>query len=155
MTTAPAADDPRGLASVLPARPGVPWWVAVLVALIPTVLGFAIDLARVNTVGVIAWVLTLAGVLGAAALVRRHALFTAMVQPPLVVAGGLIFGFLAAYVFGAVGGGVLQLGLKLVSTFPLMLAATAVGLLAGLYRLYTQPLRRTGPRTPRNTASHA
>ena len=140
---------------MLPDRPGVLWWVAVLVALVPTALGFAIDLARANTVGVIAWTLTVVGILLAAAAVRRHALFTAMVQPPLVVAGGLIVGYIAATLFGAINGGVLNLGLKLVSTFPLMVAATVVGLLAGLYRIYAQPLRRTGPRAPRGSTARS
>jgi hypothetical protein len=120
---------------------GVPWWAAVVIALIGSAAGFAIDFNRVNAVSVFAWTLTILGMLLAGLLVRRHAVFTAMVQPPLVVVFGLLIGYLIA-----VNSGVLSLGLKLASAFPLMLAATAVGLIIGMLRIISQPLRRVRPR---------
>lgn len=139
---------------MLPSRPGVPWWVAVLIAAAPTALGFALDLSLNNRVGVIAWAFTLLGVIAASLLVRRHALYTVMVQPPLVVVAGLIVGYIIGYVTGGITGGVLNLGLKLVSTFPLMLTATVVALVLGLVRLFAQPLRAVRPRRAAGSASH-
>ncbi len=145
--------DPRGYASALPGRPGVVWWVAVLIAVVPTLLGFVLDLSLNNAIGVFAWVLTLLGVALAAVAVRRHALFTVMVQPPLVVAVSLVLGYVIATLTGGINGGVLNLGLKLVGTFPLMLTATVVAVVLGVVRLVAQPLRVTTPRRTSGSAS--
>ncbi|MEP6979973.1 MAG: DUF6542 domain-containing protein, partial [Nakamurella sp.] len=72
MSTHHRDPDPRGYASVLSGRPGVAWWVAVLIAFVPAVMGFALDLGINNAIGVLAWVFTLLGVALAAAAVRRH-----------------------------------------------------------------------------------
>ena len=151
MSTSAVDDDPRENASVLGSLPGVPWWVAVVIAVLGAALGFGIDLEVNSKVGVIAWVLTILGVLIVALLIRRHAIFTAMVQPPLVVVFGLIIGYLIA-----LNGSVLNLGLKLVSAFPLMLVATAVGLIIGMVRIIAQPLRapRSSTKPGSRSASH-
>lgn len=158
MSTHHRDPDPRGYASVLAGRPGVVWWVAVLIAFVPTLVGIAINLATSNAIGVVAWVLTLLGVAAATLLVRRHALFTVMVQPPLVVLVALVIGYVVDTVTGAIAGGVLNLGLKLVGSFPLMLTATVLAVVLGVVRLIIQPMRTAGPRTPRPTrdsATHA
>jgi uncharacterized membrane protein len=151
MSTQHRVPDPRGYASVMAGRSGMVWWVAVLVAFLPTLLGFTLDLSISNTIGVFAWVLTLLGVILAALAVRRHALFTVMVQPPLVVLMALIVGYVIATLTGSTAGGVLNLGLKLVGTFPLMLTATVVAVLLGVIRLVAQPLR-AAPRRPARPA---
>lgn len=155
MSTHHRDPDPRGYASVLSSRSGVVWWVAVLIAFVPTLAGLVLDLAVTGGIGVIAWVLTLLGVVAAALLVRRHALFTAMVQPPLVVLVALVAGYVIAALTGAINGGVLQLGLRLVGTFPLMLTATAVAVVLGVIRLVAQPMRSGAPRRTAGSASHA
>lgn len=158
MSTHHRDPDPRGYASVLPGRPGVVWWVAVLIAFVPTVVGVAVNLAMSNAVGVVAWIFTLVGVALAALVVRRHALFTVMVQPPLVVLVALVVGYVVDTITGAIAGGVLNLGLKLVGTFPLMLTATVLAVVIGVVRLIIQPMRTAGPRPRRSTsgtASHA
>ncbi len=139
---------------MLAARPGVAWWVAVLIAFVPTVIGVVVDLSVNNDIGVIAWVLTLLGVTLAALAVRRHALFTVMVQPPLVVLAALVIGYVIATLTGGITGGVLNLGLKLVGTFPLMLVATAVAAILGVVRLVAQPLRTVSPRRTTGSPSH-
>ena len=141
MTTVEHRFDARGYhvrenASVLPGTPGVPWWAAVLVAFVPTAIGFVIDLGGTGELSAIGWSLTIGGLALATLAVRRHALFTAVVQPPLVVMAGLIAGFVIAGLRG-----VLNLALNLVNTFPLMVTATAVCLVLGLIRLLAQPLR--------------
>jgi hypothetical protein len=154
MSTHHRDPDPRGYASMLAARPGVVWWVAVLIAFVPTVIGFVADLSINNDIGIIAWVLTLLGVALAALAVRRHALFTVMVQPPLVVLAALIVGYVIATLTGGITGGVLNLGLKLVGTFPLMLVATLVAVILGVIRLVAQPLRAAPPRRTTASPSH-
>ncbi|WP_157970696.1 DUF6542 domain-containing protein [Nakamurella deserti] len=154
MSTHHRDPDPRGYASMLAARPGVAWWVAVLIAFVPTVIGVVVDLSVNNDIGVIAWVLTLLGVTLAALAVRRHALFTVMVQPPLVVLAALVIGYVIATLTGGITGGVLNLGLKLVGTFPLMLVATAVAAILGVVRLVAQPLRTVSPRRTTGSPSH-
>ncbi len=158
MSTHHRDPDPRGYVSVLSGRPGVVWWVAVLIAFVPTVSGFGVNLALSNSIGLLAWVLTLLGVGLAALAVRRHALFTVMVQPPLVVVAALLVSYIAAATTGAINGGVLNLGLKLVGTFPLMLTATVLGVVIGAARLLVQPLHITASRarrSARGTTSHA
>lgn len=158
MSTHHRDPDPRGYASAVTGRPGVVWWVAVLIAFVPAVLGFALDLGMNNAVGVLAWVLTLLGVALAALAVRRHALFTVMVQPPLVVVAALVVSYVIDTLTGAINGGVLQLGLKLVGAFPLMLTATVLAIVLGVLRLVIQPMRSGGPRQRRaagSSASHA
>ena len=153
MSTHHRDPDPRGYASAIPGRAGVVWWVAVVIALVPTLLGFVVDLSINNAIGVIAWVLTLLGVVLAAVAVRRHALFTVMVQPPLVVVGALVIGYVVATLTGGIAGGVLNLGLKLVGTFPLMLTATVVAVILGVVRLVAQPLRVSAPRRTSGSAT--
>jgi hypothetical protein len=69
--------------------------------------------------------------------VRRHSVFTAMVQPPLVVALGVVIAYVVM-----VSTRVLGIGLTLINAFPLMLVATAASLILGMVRIIAQPLRR-------------
>ena len=138
VTSTTTDEQRRGNASVLVNTPGVPWWGAVLIALVPAVIGLGIDFKGSATVGVLSWVLTLLGMVLATLAVRRHSVFTAMVQPPLVVALAVVL----AYVI-AVSTKVLGVGLALINAFPLMLVATAVSLILGMVRIIAQPLRRS------------
>ncbi len=126
----------RAEASVLTTARGVPWWAAVLIAVVPTVAGLVIDLAGAGAIGWTARILTVLGAVLAVLAVRRDSLFTPMVMPPLVVALSLVVSYLVT-----TNSGVLNLGLKLVNTFPLMLTATATALVLGMIRIIAQPLR--------------
>ena len=112
-----------------------------LVAVVPALVGLGLDFARTGSIGVVAWVLTLLGAVLSVLLVRRHSLFTAMVQPPLVVAFAVIVAYLIV-----VNRKILGVGLALINSFPLMVIATATALVLGLIRILAQPLRRTSAR---------
>jgi hypothetical protein len=137
VTSTTTDDQRRGNASALVTTPGVPWWGAVLIALVPTTIGLGIDLKSSASVGVLSWVLTLLGMIAATLAVRRHSVFTAMVQPPLVLALGVVIAYVVM-----VSTRVLGIGLTLINAFPLMLVATAASLILGMVRIIAQPLRR-------------
>ena len=69
---------------MLPTLRGIPWWGAIALATVVTALGAAIDASNNNGLGSIFKFCYLVGCLAAALLVRRRALFTAAVQPPLI-----------------------------------------------------------------------
>lgn len=138
-------DHRRGRASVLVNVPGVPWWAAVLIAFVPTAVGIALDLQQRNDVGLLAWILTIAGNIVATLAVRRHAVFTPMVQPPLIVVAALIVSFVAV-----LEGSLIAMSLRLVNSFPLMVTATAAALLLGMVRVLAQPLTRAPRQHPRH-----
>lgn len=143
MTTNAAARPRLADASVVSSVRGWPSWAAIVLALGCTLAGAAIDGL---TSGVLAWGLRIGfylGVLGAALLVRRASIFTAMVQPPLVLVVGLIVG---GMLFTNTGG-LYPTALRLIATFPTMAMGTAAAVLIGLIRIVAQPLRSKSPRT--------
>ncbi|GAA4758145.1 DUF6542 domain-containing protein [Gordonia alkaliphila] len=75
---------PADKQSVLPGFVGVPWWGALLIAAGCTALGATIDSLINSSLGLIYNVFFLIGCVVAALAVRRRALFTAAVQPPLI-----------------------------------------------------------------------
>lgn len=155
-----APDRPRSLAesSAAPGVRGWPWWAAVLVALVLTLAGAAID-AWVS--GTFSWGLRLGfwtGVGLAALLVQRKSVFTAMVQPPLILVVGLILGgllFLSRSGSGAKAV-LYDLALKLIATFPTMAIGTVLAVAIGVIRIFAQPLRRRSTRPAgHRSADHA
>ena len=138
-------------ASVLPSVRGLPSWAVILIALALTLGGTAVDGA---TTGTLAWGLRIGfylGVILAALLVRRGSIFTAMVQPPLV----LVFGLVVGGMLFTNSSGLYSTALKIIGTFPTMAIGTAAAVLIGLIRIVAQPIRsaaRQGVRTP---PSHA
>ena len=149
-----APDRPRSLAdsSAAPGVRGWPWWAAVLVALVLTLAGAAID-AWVS--GTFSWGLRLGFWIGvglAALLVQRKSVFTAMVQPPLILVAGLLLGGMLFIN----GGGLYGMALKLIATFPTMAIGTALAVAIGVIRSVAQPLRRRPARAAgRRHADHA
>jgi hypothetical protein len=142
---------------VHPNFPGLPWWGAVLVAVTGTAIGFAFDAGssdrELTTVFSICYVLgCILAVLG----VRQAGLFTAVIQPPL-----LLFASVPSAYFlfrGGQLGGVKDLainsGYPLVERFPLMFFTSAAVLLIGMARWYlgmssrrttSKPLGSTAP----------
>ena len=133
-------------ASVLSSVRGWPSWAVILLALGLTLAGTAVDGV---TTGLLAWGLRIGfylGVLSAALLVRRGSVFTAMVQPPLVLVVGIVAGVLLFGPATGLRGNVVSIA----STVPTMAVGTAAAVLIGLIRILAQPMRstRTGGRTP-------
>lgn len=141
MTTASARPTParldRAHASALPSVPGVPWYGAVLIALVLTAIGAVIGGSDYSTgVPGAVWVFFLAGAVLAALAVRRRAVFTAMVQPPLIAA---VVVFLGGRMFGSLD--TVFSGINVVKIFPMMLIGTGIAVILGLVRIAAQPLR--------------
>lgn len=91
LSTTPVPVDTQ---SVLPRAVGVPWWGAVLIAAGFTVVGAIIDVQVNSALGLVYNSFFLVGSVLAVLAVRRRALFTAAVQPPLVT---LSIGLIALY----------------------------------------------------------
>lgn len=131
-------------ASVVPSIKGIPWWAAVLLALILTTVGAYLDIGSQEgglgreSIGMTFDILLCVGCGLAALLVRRASIFTAMVQPPLIAVFGVTIALLLSkYTIGIGAASVF------VAIFPAMVVATAIGLVIGAIRLFSQPLRGT------------
>ncbi|MFD4670916.1 DUF6542 domain-containing protein [Lentzea sp. NPDC058450] len=119
---------------------GIPWWAAILAALVPAFVGAFIDINSSKTVGWTFNVVFFAGALAAILLVQRRSLFGPMVQPPLVLAatvptlvlltGGVAKGGLSAMALG--------LGKPLIDSFPVMAVTTIVTVGLGILRIFLQ-----------------
>jgi len=138
---------------------GVPWWGAVLIALSATLLGIAIEAGSGHReLGAIFAVLYALGCLAAVVAVRRAGIFTAVIQPPLLLFVGvpLAYYLLHGSEFGGFKDVIITCGYPLIERFPLMLFTSAAVLLIGLVRWYLvmsapggpQPLPAAGPRGP-------
>ena len=144
MTTKSASGIAIADASVLSSVRGWPSWAVILLALGLTLAGTAVDGV---TTGLLAWGLRIGfylGVLSAALLVRRGSVFTAMVQPPLVLVVGIVAGVLLFGPATGLRGNVISIASTVINTFPTMAIGTAVAVLIGLIRILAQPLRSTG-----------
>ena len=125
--------------SIFPTLPGVPWWGAVLIAITFAAIGFAFDAGsggkELTVVFAGAYVVgCIAAVLG----VRQSGVFTAVIQPPLIL---FVFVPGAYYLFhsGTVSGlrdFAINCGYPLIERFPLMFFTSAVVLLIGMLRWY-------------------
>ncbi|WP_439663267.1 DUF6542 domain-containing protein [Lentzea sp. HUAS TT2] len=119
---------------------GIPWWAAILAALIPAFIGAFIDINSSKTVGWTFNVVFFVGALAGILLVQRRSLFGPMVQPPLILAvtvptlvmftGGIQKGGLSAMALG--------LGKPLIDSFPVMAITTAVTVGLGILRMFLQ-----------------
>jgi hypothetical protein len=119
---------------------GIPWWAAILCALVPAFIGAFIDINSSKTIGWTFIAVFFIGALAGILLVQRRSLFAPMVQPPLILAatvptlvlltGGVQKGGLANMALG--------LGKPLVDSFPVMAATTAVTVAIGILRIFIQ-----------------
>lgn len=151
MTTSGAHRFPLADASAFRSVRGWPSWAVIVLAVVTTLAGTAVDGL---TTGSLAWGLRIgfyAGVVGAAIMVRRASIFTAMVQPPLVLVVGIVIGGMLF----TNAGGLYGTALKIIGTFPTMAIGTALAVLIGLIRILAQPLRSAGTAGVRSPASHA
>lgn len=134
--------------SVHPAIAGVPWWAAVLIAVGLTLLGFTVDAVSggKQLTGIFA-ALYILGCVTAVLAVRRSGLFTAMIQPPLILFCSVPSGYFLLHGTGYTGlrDLLINCGYPLIERFPLMLFTSALVLLIGLARLFFALTARDTP----------
>ena len=145
----PGADQ----GSAFPHRAGVPWWGAVLIAVVATLIGFAIEAGsggqELGTIFALCYAL---GCIAAVLAVRQSGLFTTVIQPPLLlfVAVPLAYFLLHGSAFNGLKDIAISCGYPLVERFPLMLFTSAAVLLIGLVRWY---LAMAAPARPQAAAT--
>lgn len=125
--------------SAHPDFPGVPWWGAILIAVAASAIGFAVDassgdgeLTRVFAA------LYAIGCLAAVLAVRQAAVFTAVIQPPLIlfVAVPSAYYLMHSSDINGVKDILINCGYPLIQRFPLMFFTAAAVLLVGAARWY-------------------
>jgi len=130
--------------SIHPNIPGVPWWIAVLIAVTGTAIGYGIDAGHKELTHVFAG-LYVAGCVAAVLAVRQSGVFTAVIQPPLILfcaVPGAYWLFHGAKI-GNVKDLLINCGYPLIERFPLMLGTAGGVLLIGLVRWFFGGSQRT------------
>jgi len=118
---------------------GVPWWGAVLIAVTMTLAGLAVEAGsghqELGSAFAIGYAL---GCVAAVLAVRQSSLFTAVIQPPLLlfVAVPLAYYLFHNSSFSGLKEVAISCGYPLIERFPLMLFTTSAVLLIGLVRWY-------------------
>lgn len=143
-----------GHRSILPSIAGLPWWSAVAVAVTTTAIGISFDAGsggkELTSVFTALYVIgCVAAVLG----VQQSAVFTAVIQPPLIlfcVVPGAYWLFHRSTITGLKGIAI-NCGYPLIERFPLMLFTAATVLLIGMFRWYFGMLNR--PAAPKAEAA--
>ncbi len=131
--------------SIVPSVRGVPWWAAVLIGVTGVAAGFAFDAGSGKELTSVFSGLYVLGCLAAVVAVQQAGVFTAVIQPPLILfcaVPGAYFLFHGA-TFTGVKDLIINCGYPLIERFPLMLFTSAGVLLVGLVRWY---LGRAGSR---------
>ncbi|WP_205866290.1 DUF6542 domain-containing protein [Mycobacterium sp. IS-1264] len=126
--------------SILPNIPGVPWWAALVIAVTGTAIGYAIDTGsgHKELTHVFAG-LYIAGCLAAVLAVRQEGLFTAIIQPPLILFCAVpgAYWLFHGRKIGHLKDLLINCGYPLIERFPLMLGTAGAVLLIGLVRWYS------------------
>lgn len=142
--------------SVHPFFPGVPWWGAVVLAFTVTAVGFAFDAGSGSReLGFVFSACYLLGCLLAVLAVRQSGIFTAVIQPPLllfVTVPGAYFLFNGAEIHG-LKDLAMNCGYPLIERFPLMFFTSAATLLVGMGRWYLGMSSRRATATPATAAT--
>lgn len=138
--------------SAIPNLPGVPWWAAALIAIIATAVGFGFDagFGGKELTGVFA-VMYAIGCLIAVLAVRQAGIFTAVVQPPLILfvaVPGAYYLFTHSEIAG-IKDIAINCGYPLIERFLLMFSTSVVVLLIGMARWYFGGARGVPPKTRR------
>ncbi|MCV7047321.1 hypothetical protein H7J08_22045 [Mycobacterium frederiksbergense] len=124
----------------LPGLPsGLPWWGATLLAVTATAVGFAYDAGAGNKeLGAVFATFYALGALAAVVLVRRSGLFTAVIQPPLIlfVAVPTSYFLFHSGELSGIKDILINCGYPLIERFPLMFFTSAAVLLVGMARWY-------------------
>jgi hypothetical protein len=147
-----------GHRSIHPNIPGVPWWGALLIATIAPAVGYAIDAGsgHKELTHVFA-VFYIAGCVAAVLAVRQEGVFTAIIQPPLI----LFFAVPGAYWLfhgrkvGNLKDLLINCGYPLIERFPLMLGTAGGVLLVGLVRWYFGASHRSSAADSKDDADTA
>jgi hypothetical protein len=124
---------------VHPNIPGVPWWSAVLLAVMLTAVGFAYDAGSGDKeLGIVFAAMYVLGCIFAVLAVRQSGIFTAVIQPPLILFVAVPTAYFLFH--GGQLGGIKDLaincGYPLIERFPLMFFTSAAVLLIGMGRWY-------------------
>jgi hypothetical protein len=125
--------------SIHPGIPGVPAWIALLIAITATAIGYGIDSGsgHKELTGAFAC-LYIAGCVAGVLAVRQDGLFTAVIQPPLILfcaVPGAYWLFHGGKI-GSLKDLLINCGYPLIERFPLMLGTAGGVLLIGLIRWY-------------------
>ncbi|MDX1890521.1 DUF6542 domain-containing protein [Mycolicibacterium sp. 050158] len=142
--------------SALPRVPGIPWWAASIVAITLTAIGVAFDAGSGNdALGAVFAVCYVLGCLGAVLAVRQSGLFTAVIQPPLILFVAVPFAYFVFHgsTITGIKDTLINYGYPLIERFPLMFFTSATVLAIGLVRWYLATL--TGRAIPRDGAADA
>jgi hypothetical protein len=124
--------------SIIPWIPGVPWWAAVVIAVTGCAVGFAFDAGSGTDLTTVFSGLYVVGCVAAVLAVRQSGIFTAVIQPPLILfctVPGSYWLFHGAKYTG-IKDLLINCGYPLIERFPLMLFTSAGVLLIGLVRWY-------------------
>ena len=116
----------------------MPWWAAVLVAVTHTAVGFAFDAGSGKELTTAFSALYVTGCVAAVLAVRQSGVFTAVIQPPLILfcaVPGAYWLFHGAKLTG-LRDLLINCGYPLIERFPLMLFTSAAVLLLGMIRWY-------------------
>lgn len=140
---------------MLGARRGLPWWGAVLLALVTAIAGAVLSTQVTDGLGLPFQLIYVAGALAAVAAVRRRNLFGPMVQPPLVMAVAVPLVVLTGSSLPESNdmlADVLAISTPLINNFPVMAIATGLTVALGVFRIYRErdpdrPVRDTSKRT--------
>jgi hypothetical protein len=125
--------------SILPNAAGLPWWSAVAVAVLTAAIGVAFDAGsgdkELSTVFSALYVM---GCIAAVLMVQQAAVFTAVIQPPLILFCAVPAAYWLFHGAGFPGlkAIVINCGYPLIERFPLMLFTAAAVLLIGMVRWY-------------------
>ena len=141
-----AAEERSGVATAT----GVPWWGALSIGLTATLLGIAIEVGSGHReLGGIFAACYAIGCLAAVLAVRRSGIFTAVIQPPLLLFVGVPLAYYLMHdsAFGGLKDILITCGYPLIERFPLMLFTSAAVLLIGLVRWYLVMSAPSRPQT--------
>ncbi|WP_344073616.1 DUF6542 domain-containing protein, partial [Prauserella alba] len=135
-------------------RRGLPWWGAVLLALVTAIAGAVLSMQISDGLGLPFQLIYVVGALAAVAAVRRRNLFGPMVQPPLVMAVTVPLVVLTDTSLPESNdtlANVLAISTPLINNFPVMAIATALTVGLGVLRIYRErdpdrPLKDTSER---------
>jgi hypothetical protein len=125
--------------SALPRVPGIPWWGAVILAATASAVGFAYDAGSGDkTLSAVFSVCYALGCILAVLAVRQSGVFSAVIQPPLILFFAVptaFFVFHGSKITG-IKDTLINCGYPLIERFPLMFFTSAVVLLIGMGRWY-------------------
>lgn len=135
--------------SALPRVPGIPWWGAAIVAATLTAIGVAFDAGSgTSALGGVFAACYVLGCLAAVLAVRQSGIFTAVIQPPLILFVAVPFAYFVFHgsTFTGIKDTLINCGYPLIERFPLMFFTSATVLVIGMVRWYLGTVaRRAAP----------